>query len=76
MKQKTITTNTAFLLNIWCTESSTIFNTMREFIEKVIAEKADKWVETFLYRAGGIIGTAVLIGLIGLVAQAYLYLNK
>lgn len=49
---------------------------MKEFIEKVISEKADKWVENFLYWSGGIIGTALLIGVLTLLSQAYLHLNK
>lgn len=49
---------------------------MQAFIEKVVAEKADKWVENFIVRTGKILGAAILLGLLGLVAQAYLYLNK
>jgi flagellar biosynthesis chaperone FliJ len=49
---------------------------MKEFIEKVIAEKADKWVEDFLRWAGAVIGLVLLMGVLGLIAQAYLHLNK
>ena len=49
---------------------------MRIFIEKVIAEKADKWVENTFIWTIRVIGTAILAGVIALVAQVYLYLNK
>jgi flagellar biosynthesis chaperone FliJ len=49
---------------------------MREFVEQVIAEKADKWVENFLLKSGAIVGTAILLGIITLVAKAYIHLNK
>jgi flagellar biosynthesis chaperone FliJ len=49
---------------------------MKEFIEKVVAEKADKWVENFIIRSGKILGSAILLGILGLIAQAYLHLNK
>jgi hypothetical protein len=49
---------------------------MRDFVEKVIAEKADKWVEDAFKRMGAIIGTTVLLGVISLLAEAYLHINK
>jgi flagellar biosynthesis chaperone FliJ len=49
---------------------------MRVFIEKVVAEKADKWVENFIVRSGKILGAAILLGLLGLLAKAYIFLNK
>jgi flagellar biosynthesis chaperone FliJ len=49
---------------------------MRVFIEKVVAEKADKWVENFIVRSGKILGLVLLMGVLGLIAQAYLHLNK
>ena len=38
MKQKTLTTNTAFLLNMWFQENSIMFEPMREFIQKAHKE--------------------------------------
>lgn len=49
---------------------------MKEFIEKVIAEKADKWVENFLIKGGTVIGTIMIAGILSLIVQAYLHLNK
>jgi len=49
---------------------------MKDFIEQVVETKADKWVEEAFKRTGAIIGTALLIGVLGLIAQAYLHLNK
>jgi hypothetical protein len=49
---------------------------MKEWTEKLFNEKADKWVENFIVRSGKILGAAILLGILGLVAQAYLHLNK
>ena len=49
---------------------------MKEWTEKLFNEKADKWVENFIVRTGKILGSAILLGILGLLAQAYLYLNK
>lgn len=48
---------------------------MKEFMSKMALEKADKWVEKFLLWAGGIIGGAIILGILGLLAKAFIHLS-
>lgn len=49
--------------------------TMKEFMEKIERTKANKWVENFLLWAGGIIGTAMLLGLVTLIYRLVIYME-
>jgi hypothetical protein len=57
-------------------EHREILKTINDFITASEARFASKWVERFLIWAAGIIGVAILGGVITLLAQSYLHLNK
>jgi hypothetical protein len=56
-------------------EHKEILKTINDFIIASEARFASKWVERFLIWVAGIIGVAILGGVITLLAQAYLHLN-
>jgi hypothetical protein len=56
-------------------EHKEIIKIITDFIEASEVRFASKWVERFLIWAAGIIGVAILGGVITLLAQTYLHLN-